>query len=153
MLCAIAYRPKSRSLLSNKSTGSSSTRSETSKGELTDTDTKPDDLNDEAERLNIKKNPAIDRIEELLSSLVVNTETVEPVQAVSNSSSINEMNFTYVELLAMYEKEKNYCAEIEVEFNQKAKESNKNVENLNKEMNNLATIIDDLRKQYLNMQK
>ena len=42
---------------------------------------------------------------------------------------------------------------METDFNQKSKESNKNIENLNKEMNNLATIIDDLRKQYLNMQK
>ena len=92
--------------------------------------------------------------------MVVSEETREPVSAASDKSSsssltvnINEMNYTYVELLAMYEKEKNNCAEMEAEFNQKAKESNKNVENLNKEMNNLATIIDDLRKQYLNMQK
>ena len=53
----------------------------------------------------------------------------------------------------MYEKEKIKCHNMETDFNQKSKESNKNIENLNKEMNNLATIIDDLRKQYLNMQK
>ena len=47
----------------------------------------------------------------------------------------------------------NLLSNTEAAFNQKAKDSNKNIENLNKEMNNLATIIDDLRKQYINMQK
>ncbi len=117
-------------------------------------------MDEEEHRLKIKKNPTIDRIEELLSSLVVSEETKEIASVASDKSSvsslafnINEINCTYAELLAMYEKEKNYSAEMEAGFNQKAKESNKNIENLNKEMNNLATIIDDLRKQYLNMQK
>lgn len=52
----------------------------------------------------------------------------------------------------MYEKEKLACLDMETNFQQKAKESSKQIESLNQEMNNLATIIDDLRQQYLNTQ-
>ena len=86
----------------------------------------------------------IARIEELLLAL---TPSEEP-PLVSTTT-----NHSYAELLALYEKEKNTCLEMESSFGLKSKEANKNIENMNKEMNNLATIIDDLRKQYLNMQK
>lgn len=52
----------------------------------------------------------------------------------------------------MFEKEKLVCIDMETNFQQQAKDSNKQIESLTQEMNNLATIIDDLRKQYLNMQ-
>lgn len=153
----IPYRSKSKSLLSNKSTSSSS-RSEASLGanQQAKTSSNEDVMVD---GLNIEQNETICRIEELISMLLV--DEVDPAsvsqKSVSSSSlepvAISELNYNYVELLAMYEKEKNAYADLEVSYNQKAKEANKNVENLNKEMNNLATIIDDLRKQYLNMQK
>ena len=112
------------------------------------------------EGLNIRQNETICRIEELISSLVVGDEVdTASVSRQSASSSfleplsVAELNYNYVELLALYEKERNAHADLEVSYNKKAKEANKNVENLNREMNNLATIIDDLRKQYLNMQR
>lgn len=154
----IPYRSKSKSLLSNKSTSSSS-KSETSVGAVNQQEGKTSD-EDMVDGLNIKQNETICRIEELISTLLVDELDEASVSRKSVSSSsleppvaISELNYNYVELLAMYEKEKNAYAELEVGYNQKAKEANKNVENLNREMNNLAAIIDDLRKQYANMQK
>lgn len=148
----IPYRSKSKSMLSNKST-SSSIRSENQPSKEVPTT----EIIEEYDDLNIRQNETICRIEELINTLVIDDEqsTTDSVASATSSSqtpSISEMNINYVELLAMYEKEKNSLSELEVNYNQKAKESNKNIENLNKEMNNLGMIIDDLRKQYLNMQ-
>lgn len=160
----IPYRPKSKSLLSNKSISSTNrfekhTDVATNKpnAEKDQTESQVIEFVEDSGDLNIKKNETINRIEELIAALVIDEEnaTNDSAKSMSDSSSspsVNEMNYNYVELLAMYEKEKNAYADLESNFNQKAKESNKNIENLNKEMNNLATIIDDLRKQYLNMQ-
>ena len=51
------------------------------------------------------------------------------------------------------QKSKNANLLMDSSLTEKSIESNKTIENLNNEMNNLATIIHDLRKQYLNMQK
>lgn len=127
------------------------------------------------DEFNIKQNETILRIEELIQILTPAAEdlskpSVESAQSsltthtttsssVSTSSGIHSQPFvvippavTYVELLAMYEKEKLACLDMETNFQQKAKESSKQIESLNQEMNNLATIIDDLRQQYLNTQ-
>ena len=72
----------------------------------------------------------------------------------SSSTKIIQSQFqhTYLEMLAMYEREKTLRIETETNYLQKAKESNKLIENLNREMSNLSTIIEELRKQYTQMQ-
>ena len=55
-------------------------------------------------------------------------------------------------MLAMYEKEKTCRIDMETNFQQKAKDSNKQIENLNREISNMSSIIDDLRKQFLSLQ-
>jgi DNA repair exonuclease SbcCD ATPase subunit len=119
----------------------------------------------EEDELNIKQNETIQRIEELLSTLTTTTTNSETdnlsidttSSSISNASSSNANSIlpataTYAELLAMYEKEKLACLDMETNFQHKAKESSKQIETLNQEMNNLSTIIDDLRQQYLKMQ-
>ncbi len=110
--------------------------------------------------LNIQQNKTIKKIEKLIDCLVLDDFDNQSMKSQATnqsntiaSSNLSQLNLSYAELLALYEKEKNSCLELETSLTQKSKESNKNIENLNKEMNNLATIIDDLRKQYLNMQK
>ena len=71
---------------------------------------------DEEENDHIEKNKTVAKIEELIESLSIGEE----VEA-------NKDSFTYIELLALYEKEKNCRIDLETTFQQKAKEANKHV--------------------------
>jgi hypothetical protein len=70
----------------------------------------------------------------------------------SNNIDLSQQTISYAEMLVLYEKEKTLRIDMETTFQQKAKESSKQIENLNREMTNLASIIDDLHKQYVNLQ-
>lgn len=127
---------------------------------------KPTTQESEEDELSIRQNEKILRIEELIASLTSPADdsiSVDTNMSSTTSSSdkhsqtgitnnIIPVSATYAELLAMYEKEKLTCIEMETKFQQKAKEASKQIENLNQEMNNLSTIIDDLRKEYSKMQ-
>jgi hypothetical protein len=70
-------------------------------------------------------------------------------EAAKSTSGSDTAAYTYGELMSMYEKEKHLRMEMENSFQQKAKESNKQVENLNREMTQLSATIDELRKQFI----
>ena len=55
-------------------------------------------------------------------------------------------------MLAMYEKEKTCRIDMETNFQQKAKDSNRQIENLNRDVSNFSSVIDDLRKQFTSLQ-
>jgi DNA repair exonuclease SbcCD ATPase subunit len=111
-----------------------------------------------------EQNEIISKIEELLNLLTLNSTEFKDAMSTSlniTNSVVSQTStdappttnpFTYAEMLAMYEKEKTCRIDMETNFQQKAKDSNKQIENLNREISNMSTIIDELRKQYLTLQ-
>ena len=144
------------------------------RSEASDTDKKStNELTDAEEKeLNLEKNETISKIEQLLAHLLSNSDELQsnipispealtaqtpllPMPALTPDSAIDlaqQQTISYAELLVLYEKEKNLRIDMETTFQQKTKESSKQIENLNREMTNLASIIDDLHKQYINLQ-
>lgn len=147
----IANRPKSKSSASNASSRSTGTTSSSNKpsGDVVE-EKKADETETEFER-----NETIEKIEELLNCLLENstmaaggqddTQSVDTSnasmtglwfsssgvgisQAGETSVNIAQMpTYTYAELLALYEKEKNFRHDLESTFKEKSKESNKQV--------------------------
>lgn len=144
------------------------------RSEASDTDKKStNELTDAEEKeLNLEKNETISKIEQLLAHLLSNSDELQsnipispealtaqtpllPMPALTPDSAIDlaqQQTISYAELLVLYEKEKTLRIDMETTFQQKTKESSKQIENLNREMTNLASIIDDLHKQYINLQ-
>ena len=112
----------------------------------------------------MEQNEVISKIEDLLSFLTL--ESSEFKEAMSASLNVQTksdedpalsvdataVTLTYAEMLAMYEKEKTIRLDMETNFQQKAKDSNKQIENLNRDLSNLSIIIDEMRKQFVSLQ-
>ncbi len=108
-----------------------------------------------------EQNEIISKIEELLSFLTLNSsefkETMSTALNLTNTDqstppSSSTTPLTYAEMLAMYEKEKTVRLDMETNFQQKAKESVRQIEHLNRDITGMSTIIDELRKQYVSLQ-
>ena len=100
-----------------------------------------------------EQNEIISKIEELLNLLTLNSTEFKDAMSTSlnlTNSVVSQAStdapppitnpFTYAEMLAMYEKEKTCRIDMETNFQQKAKDSNKQIENLNREISNMSTI-------------
>ena len=144
------------------------------RSEASDSDKKStNELTDAEEKeLNLEKNETISKIEQLLTHLLSNSDELQssipispealtaqtpllPMPLLAPDSALDpaqQQTISYAELLVLYEKEKTLRIDMETTFQQKTKESSKQIENLNREMTNLASIIDDLHKQYINLQ-
>ncbi|CAF0966627.1 unnamed protein product [Brachionus calyciflorus] len=90
-----------------------------------------------------------------LSILNINntTNNINDTLDSTNNKNNNDNVYSYVELLALYENERAYRTNyIESNFNQPSEEAKKQIEDLNKEMSNMALIIEDMKKEYLSLQ-
>jgi chromosome segregation ATPase len=143
-------RPKSKSITSNTASQNG-------------VETSPNN-NDTSGELIGEQNEIISKIEELLSFLTLNSsefkESMSTALNLTNaeqstppsSSASSTTPLTYAEMLAMYEKEKTVRLDMETNFQQKAKDSVKQIENLNRDITSMSTVIDELRKQYVSLQ-
>lgn len=157
MFTFIANRPKSKSSASNASSRSTGTTSSSNKPSGDVVEEKKAEVETETEKSDeneFEKNETIEKIEELLNCLLENSTTLggqDDAQSVDTSNAsmtglwfqssgvgitpagetsvnIAQMpTYTYAELLALYEKEKNFRHDLESTFKEKSKESNKQV--------------------------